>query len=83
MATVIRLTRTGRRNRPYYRLGVFDSRTRRDGSPVEYLGHYNPLDANDDEKVVLDEERVKYWLGKGAWIFRHDRSPAQEFKDAK
>ena len=51
MAIVIRLSRQGRRNRPHYRLGVFDRRTRRDGPPIEYLGHYNPLETDDEKKA--------------------------------
>jgi small subunit ribosomal protein S16 len=68
MATVIRMSRQGRRNRPHYRVGVFDSRTRRDGPPIEYLGHYDPLVADDQQKVSLDLERVAYWLGQGARV---------------
>jgi small subunit ribosomal protein S16 len=68
MATVIRLSRTGRRNRPHYRVGVFDRRTRRDGPPIEYLGHYDPLVEDEEKRVVLDDERVRYWLGQGAAI---------------
>ena len=66
MATVIRLSRQGRRNRAHYRVGVFDRRTRRDGPPIEQLGHYDPFIENQADKVVLDEERVRYWLGQGA-----------------
>lgn len=68
MATVIRLSRQGRRNRPHYRVGVFDSRTRRDGPPIEYLGHYDPLQESDEDKVTIDAERVSYWLGQGARV---------------
>lgn len=68
MATVIRFTRKGRRNRAFFRLGVFDVRTRRDGSPVEYLGHYDPLQEEEEKKIVFDDERVKYWLGQGARV---------------
>jgi small subunit ribosomal protein S16 len=62
------MTRLGRKNRPFFRVGVFDSRTRRDGSPVEVLGTYDPLgtQGKDGEPVKLDLERVKYWLSVGA-----------------
>jgi len=66
MATVIRLSRRGRRNRPHYRVGVFDRRTRRDGPPIEHLGHYDPLVEDDEKKMTLDEERIKYWISVGA-----------------
>jgi len=74
MATVIRLSRTGRKNRPHYRVGVFDRRTRRDGPPIEYLGHYDPLIDDADKRVVLDDERVRYWLGQGSLISETVRS---------
>ena len=66
MAVRIRLARTGRTNRPFFRFGAFDSRTRRDGSPIEYLGHYDPLVKEFDASVKLDLDRVQYWIGKGA-----------------
>jgi small subunit ribosomal protein S16 len=68
MAIVIRLSRRGRRNRPHYRVGVFDRRTRRDGPPIEHLGHYDPLIEDDDKKVTLKEDRVRYWLSQGALV---------------
>jgi small subunit ribosomal protein S16 len=74
MAIVIRLSRQGRRNRPHFRLGVFDSRTRRDGAPVEYLGHYDPLAADQEKQVTLDAERIQYWLGQGARVTETVRS---------
>ena len=66
MATVIRLSRQGRKNRPHYRVGVYDRRTRRDGPPIEQLGHYDPLIDDDEKKVTLNEERIRYWLSVGA-----------------
>ena len=66
MAVRIRMARTGRTNRPYFRFGAFDSRTRRDGSPIEYLGHYDPLVKEFDKSVTLDLDRVRHWLGQGA-----------------
>ena len=74
MAIVIRLSRQGRRNRPHYRVGVFDRRTRRDGPPIEQVGHYDPLIEDDDKKFTLDEERIRYWLGQGADVSETVRS---------
>lgn len=64
MSVAIRLSRAGRVHLPYYHIGVFDSRTRRDGRPVEELGFYNPK--SDKEPVRLDLERARYWLSVGA-----------------
>lgn len=67
MATSIRLSRGGSKKRPYYRIVVADSRSPRDGKFIERIGSYNPLLAKGDEKrVVLDTERAKYWVEKGA-----------------
>ncbi|HOX38943.1 MAG TPA: 30S ribosomal protein S16 [Candidatus Brocadiia bacterium] len=62
----IRLKRTGRTNRPSWRIAVFDQRTRRDGTDIEVLGSYDPLAKDDSKKVSLNKERAEYWLGKGA-----------------
>ncbi len=64
MATVMRLRRMGRRNRPYYRLVVTDTRHPRDGRFIDTMGHYNPL--ADPTEVQIDEEKVIKWLGEGA-----------------
>ena len=74
MSIVIRLSRRGRRNRPHYRVGVFDRRTRRDGPPIEQLGHYDPLEESDDKKFTLNEERIKHWLSVGAEVSETVRS---------
>jgi len=66
MAVRIRLKRTGRRNRPFYRICVFDSRTRRDGAPVEELGSYDPRGLDWGQKLTLNRERAYHWLSVGA-----------------
>lgn len=64
MATTIRLTRMGRRKRPFYRVVVADSRMPRDGRFLDILGTYNPLIEPPDVKI--DEGKALYWLAKGA-----------------
>jgi small subunit ribosomal protein S16 len=67
MALAIRLARGGRKNRPHYAVVVTDKRQPRDGRFIEKVGTYNPLLAKDDAaRVVLNAERVKYWLDQGA-----------------
>ena len=61
---VIRLRRAGSKKRPFFRVVVTDSRTARDSSFVEILGHYNPR--TRPAVVQVDKERVAYWLEKGA-----------------
>ncbi len=66
MAVRIRLKRMGRKNRPFWRICVFDARVRRDGETIEDLGFYDTL-ANDPAKVMkINAERAKYWLSVGA-----------------
>ena len=64
MAVKIRLARHGAKKRPFYRIVAADSDSPRDGRFLEKLGTYNPL--KDPAQVVLDTERVKYWIGQGA-----------------
>ena len=67
MALAMRLSRGGRKKRPFYRIVVADKRMPRDGRYIERLGTYNPLLAKDDEnRVNLNEERIKHWLAEGA-----------------
>lgn len=66
MAVRIRLKRFGRKNRTFFRLGVFDTTTRRDGRAIEELGHYDPLVKDEDKKYSLKRERISYWLAHGA-----------------
>ena len=60
----IRLARTGKKNIAQYRVVVADARAPRDGAFVDRLGHYDPT--VDPAIVVIDEEKARYWLGKGA-----------------
>lgn len=67
MAIAIRLSRGGAKKRPYYRIVVADSRSPRDGKYLEQIGTYNPLLAKDDaNRVKLNEDRARYWVGVGA-----------------
>ena len=67
MSLKIRLARGGAKKRPHYRIVVADSRMPRDGRYIERLGTYDPLLAKDNEsRVTLKDERIRYWLDKGA-----------------
>jgi small subunit ribosomal protein S16 len=67
MSVAIRLSRGGAKKRPYYRIVVTNSRSPRDGKYLEQVGTYNPVLAKDDEnRVKIVEDRVRYWLGVGA-----------------
>ena len=64
MATVIRLTKMGRKKKPFYRIVVTDSRKKRDGGWIESLGYYNPL--VEPALVKYDAQRLEYWENVGA-----------------
>lgn len=67
MSVSLRLSRGGSKKRPYYKVVAANSRAPRDGKYLEQIGTYNPLLAKDDEsRVRLVEDRVRYWLGVGA-----------------
>ena len=61
------MARGGRTNLPFYRIVVADKRYPRDGRYLEKLGTYDPRLPGDHEKrLVLNTERIQYWLGQGA-----------------
>ncbi|MCS0497373.1 30S ribosomal protein S16 [Ancylobacter mangrovi] len=67
MSLKIRLARGGAKKRPYYRIVVADSRSPRDGRFIEKIGTFDPLKAKDaEDRFVLDVEKAKAWLAKGA-----------------
>ena len=67
MALAIRMSRGGRANLPFYRIVVADTRFARDGRYLEKLGTYDPrLAANDEKRVILNKERITYWMSQGA-----------------
>ena len=65
---VIRLSRGGSKNRPYYNVVVADSRNRRDGRFIERIGFYNPLAKENQEGLRLDLGRVAHWKDHGAQL---------------
>jgi small subunit ribosomal protein S16 len=54
----------GSKKRPFYRLVAIDSATRRDGRPLEFLGHYNPMVT--PVEIKIDTEKVQKWVERGA-----------------
>lgn len=68
MALKIRLRQQGRTNRTVYRLVVTDTRSPRDGKYVEALGWYNPIEAEEDKKMSVKEDRIQHWLSVGAQL---------------
>jgi small subunit ribosomal protein S16 len=68
MPLVIRMSQRGRTNRPFFRVGVYDVRTRRDGPPVEALGWYDPRATDPAKQFEVKAERVAHWFSQGARV---------------
>jgi small subunit ribosomal protein S16 len=64
MSVRIRLRRVGSKKNPIWRVVVADQRSPRDGRSIETIGQYNPQ--RDPSLIVIDEDRAKHWLEKGA-----------------
>ncbi|WP_455200253.1 30S ribosomal protein S16 [Kaarinaea lacus] len=64
----IRLSRGGAKKRPFYNIVVQDSRKARDGRYIERVGFYNPSAVENEEGLRINQERVDYWVGKGAQL---------------
>ena len=63
----IRLSKGGAKKRPVYKIVIADSRFPRDGRFIEKVGFFNPLLPKEKkERIGLEAERIKYWLGQGA-----------------
>ncbi len=66
MSVKIRLTRSGCKKLPFYRVVAINSGTRRDGRPLEFLGYYNPH--TKPAEVKIEADKVEAWIKKGAQL---------------
>ena len=67
MSVKMRLARGGAKKKPYYYIVITPATTPRDGRYIEQIGTFDPMLKKDDpNRVKLDLERAKYWLGVGA-----------------
>lgn len=66
MTVVIRMKRSGRKNRPCYRISVAERRSPRDGRTLESIGLYDPIAPSKEKQLTLDAERARFWIAKGA-----------------
>ena len=80
---ILRLTRGGAKNRPFYNLVATDSRNRRDGRFIERVGFYNPVAAGGDERLRISLDRVKHWQGVGAQLSPAVARLVKEFAKAQ
>lgn len=77
---MIRLSRIGKKKHPFYRVVVTEKTRPRNGRFVEIVGTYDP--AKKPATIQLNDERVQYWIAKGAQpsdtvrSFLRNRKPA-------
>jgi small subunit ribosomal protein S16 len=64
MAVRIRLTRLGRKKKPFYRIVVADSESPRDGKFLDIVGTYDPI--QNPAAITINNDKLQNWLGKGA-----------------
>jgi small subunit ribosomal protein S16 len=64
VAVKIRLLRMGKIRNPQYRIVVADSRTKRDGRAIEFVGLYHPKE--EPSRIEVNSARVQHWLSVGA-----------------
>ncbi len=62
----IRMSRIGRKNTPFYRIGAYDSHSARNSNCLENLGWYNPKATKPEQQLQMKLARVEYWLSVGA-----------------
>lgn len=63
---VIRLSRSGAKKSPFYKVVAADKRSPRDGRFIEIVGTYNPVARGQEKELNLNLERIAYWVGHGA-----------------
>ena len=64
MSVKVRMTRSGSKKRPFYRIVAINSDSRRDGRPLEFIGYYNPC--TNPGTLSIDADKLNAWIEKGA-----------------
>ena len=64
MSVKVRMTRSGSKKHPFYRIVAINSDSRRDGRPLEFLGYYNPC--TNPGTLSIDADKLNAWIEKGA-----------------
>jgi small subunit ribosomal protein S16 len=77
----IRLARGGAKKKPFYSIVATDSRKRRDSSYIERIGYFNPVARGQEVRLTIEEERLVYWVSKGAQLSDRVKQLVKEFKD--
>ena len=77
MSVKVRMTRSGSKKRPFYRIVAINSESRRDGRPLEYIGYYNPC--TNPGTLSIDAEKLNAWIEKGAEMTDTVRTLVKKF----
>lgn len=79
---VIRLSRGGSKKRPFYHVVVTDKRNRRDGRCIEQVGYFNPIARGQEQRLLINLEKVESWIAKGAQLSDRVSQLVKESKKA-
>ena len=77
MSVKVRMTRSGSKKRPFYRIVAINSDSRRDGRPLEFIGYYNPC--TNPGTLSIDAEKLNAWIEKGAEMTDTVRTLVKKF----
>jgi len=77
MSVKVRMTRSGSKKRPFYRIVAINSDSRRDGRPLEFLGYYNPC--TNPGTLSIDADKLNAWIEKGAEMTDTVRTLVKKF----
>ena len=77
MSVKVRMTRSGSKKRPFYRIVAINSDSRRDGRPLEFIGYYNPC--TNPGTLSIDAEKLNAWIEKGAELTDTVRTLVKKF----
>ena len=77
MSVKVRMTRSGSKKRPFYRIVAINSDARRDGRPLEFIGYYNPC--TNPGTLSIDADKLNAWIEKGAEMTDTVRTLVKKF----
>lgn len=77
MSVKVRMTRSGSKKRPFYRIVAINSDSRRDGRPLEFIGYYNPC--TNPGTLSIDADKLNAWIEKGAEMTDTVRTLVKKF----
>ena len=77
MSVKVRMTRSGSKKRPFYRIVAINSDARRDGRPLEFIGYYNPC--TNPGTLSIDAEKLNAWIEKAAEMTDTVRTLVKKF----